>query len=117
MPNQALSPILGWEQKFGTKNAFVGELFGPTLYAAGGQVVNASQIGWGGFDVFTVVGLSYSGTYYCHVQYMPVDAAPSVPTPGGNAQVKVLWFVKATGVEAGAIDLSAEVVRFFAMGY
>lgn len=117
MNAQQSAPLMGYFQNFGTKNAGVFELAGPTLYAAGGQTLNASQFGMGGFDfVDAGGGLSYSGTYYCRIQYLPVDAAPSAQTPGGNTQVKVVWYVLATNAEAGAIDLSTEIVRLFAMG-
>lgn len=118
MPDQAFSPISGYENRMGSKKSFVGELYGQLSYTTGGQVVNASQFGWGGFDIFDAgSGLSYSGTYYCRVQYMPVSGAPSKLSPGGNQQVKVIWIVTATGAEvANTTNISGEVIRIFALG-
>jgi len=115
MPAQALTPLSGYENIFGTKKAFVGELNGPTLYAAGGQLVTAAQLGWGGIDFAAVGGNSLSGTYYGRVQMLPLDAAPSVPL-GSAATFRVLWFVVATNAEAGALDLSGEILRLFVLG-
>jgi len=117
MNAQQSAPMVGYEQLFGTKKASVFELAGPTLYAPGGQTVNASQFGWGGFDYVSSGMLSYSGTYFVRVQPLPVDAAPSAQKNGGNSQVKVVWYVVATGAEAGAINLSAEIVRLLALGF
>ncbi len=109
---QQLSPLPGYQQYWGTKLAFVGEVVGPKSYVTGGQTIQASQLGWGGFDFVNAGGsLSYSGTFYCRVQYLPVDAAPSVFNPGVKS-IKLLWYVLATNAEvAGAVDLSAEIVR------
>jgi hypothetical protein len=115
MAAQGLSPLAGYEQLWGNKKAFVGEVFGPTLYAAGGQTINASQLGWGGFDFAMVCGLSASGTFYGYVQPLPVDATPSLPQQT-TGSFKLMWRVLATGAEAGAIDLSNEVMKFFAIG-
>lgn len=112
---QQLNPLPGYEQLWGSKKAFLGELVGPTLYASGGQTVNASQLGWGGFDMVQAPCLSLSGTYMARVQLLPLDAAPS-EFLGACASVKVVWYVVATGAEAGAVDLSTEVMRLFAIG-
>jgi hypothetical protein len=45
---------------------------------------------------------------------MPIDTAPS-HNIGAVQSVKVVWFVTATNVEAGAVDLSGEVLRLFAI--
>lgn len=114
-PNQVL-PLPGYENIFGTKKAFVGEMAGPDAYAAGGAELRASTLGWGGFDAVQVVGLSYSGTYYCYVQYLPVDAAPSDRKDAVPA-VSILWYVRATGAQvADEVDLSGEIIRLFALG-
>jgi hypothetical protein len=115
MAAQGLTPLPGYEQPWGSKKAFIGEVFGPTLYAAGGQTINASQLGWGGFDMAMVCGLSVSGVYYGYVQPLPIKTTPSLPQSAVSS-FKLMWRVLATGAEAGAIDLSAEVMRFFAIG-
>ncbi len=116
MAAQALTPLPGYENIFGTKKAFVGELNGPVSYATGGQTVNASQLGWGGIDYASVSALSLSGTFFGRIQLLPIDAAPSVPL-GSTASFKVIWVVLATGVEvAAAVDLSTEILRLFILG-
>ena len=116
MAAEAITPLPGYQNEFGSKKAEVFELNGPTLYAPGaGQIISASTLGWGGFDYVNVEGRSLSGTYYGVVQRRPTDAAPSVPagcTPTGG----IIWYVVATGVEAGALDLSTEILRLFALG-
>jgi hypothetical protein len=65
--------------------------------------------------VDTGQGLSYSGTYYCRVQYLPIDAAPTAQNQSVY-KVNILWYVLATNAEvAPAVDLSGEVVRFKAV--
>lgn len=117
MNAQQVAPASGYAQSFGTKQAAVFELAGPSSYPTGGQTVDAATLGWGGFDyVSPGEGLSYSGTYSCKVQYLPVDAAPSAQK-GAVGSVKVQWFVVSTGVEAAnATDLDGEIVRLFALG-
>lgn len=113
---QQLSPLPGYEQLWGTKKVFIGELVGPKSYVGGGQTVNASQLGWGGFDRVGMMSLSYSGTFSFRTQILPVDAAPTAFNPNVKS-VKIIWIVVATGAEvAGAVDLSAEVGRFEAIG-
>src|SRR4051812_2663463 len=100
------APVAGYAQNWGTKQVTVGEMAGPLSYLAGGQTVNATDLGWGGFDLFQVPMLSYSGTYFCRVQPLAIDPAPCAQKPA-LTQVKVIWIVLATGVEvANAVDLS-----------
>jgi len=114
-PSQ-LVPMDGYTQSFGTKQACVAELAGPSSYPTGGQEVEAASLGWGGFDAVAVMGLSYSGTYYAHVQYLPVDAAPSGQKPPVQS-VKILWYVLATGAEvANTTDIDGEILRLFCIG-
>lgn len=101
---------------FGAKNVQVLDLVGPNPYAAGGQTMTASSLGMGGFDAVIAVGFSRTGTYYGRVQMtVPADAA-GVPPAGASASVKVAWYVTATNAEAGAIDLSQEVMRVVCIG-
>lgn len=115
MNAQQFAPLPGYPQQWGTKNVQNGEFAGPASYPTGGQTVNASQFGWGAFDEFAVHGMTYSGTYYCRVQYLPIDAAPTAQNQSVY-QLKILWYVLATNAEvANAVDLSGEVARFFAV--
>lgn len=101
----------GYPNYAGHKVHEVYELVGPSSYSTGGQALTASQFGYGGFDAVHVAGLSLSGTYFGRAQYLPVDAAPSanlLATPN----VKIVWYVVATGAEvAAAVDLSGEILR------
>jgi len=116
MNAEQVIPLPGYQQYWGSKLAFIGELAGQLSYTTGGQQFDASALGLGGFDSFEVVGRSYSGTYRCEVQYLAVDAAPSAPK-GAVASVKIIWIVVATGAEvANAVDLSGEIIRFQAVG-
>ncbi|MGH7184488.1 MAG: hypothetical protein ACREJN_21290 [Nitrospiraceae bacterium] len=113
---EQLVPLSGYENIFGTKKAFVGELVGPASYVTGGQEVTSSQLGWGGFDLVDCPCLSLSGTYEGKIQLLPVDGAPSAFS-GSVQSVNVLWFVVATGAEVdGDVDLSGEIMRIFALG-
>lgn len=116
MNAQQKAPVQGFPQNWGTKQVEVGELAGPATYVTGGQTVNASDFGWGGFDAFLMPMLSYSGTYYFLVQPLTVDASPSAQKPQLTS-VKVIWMVVATGVEAanGLTTLDDEVARFIAI--
>lgn len=100
----------GYTQPWGAKLIQGFEHAGPVLYAAGGETILASDLGIGGFDFVLVPGLSLSGTYYGLVQPLPVDATPSVAL-GAFKSFKLLWYVLATNAEAGAIDLSGEILR------
>lgn len=116
MAANTITVLPGYENQFGTKKKEVFELTGPAAYAAGGQLVSASDLGWGGFDEVHVPGLSLSGTFLVRTQYLPIDAAPSVPL-GAARTVKLIWIVVATGAEVAAlVDLSGEVIRVSALG-
>jgi len=111
MPSSIALPGYASQGPAGKRTNIV-ELVGPVLYAAGGQTLTAAQFGHGGFDFVSCNGLSYSGTYFGRVQYLAVDAAPSA-LKGAVPSVKIKWFVVSTGAEAGAIDLSGEILRIF----
>lgn len=116
MAAQGVSVLPGYFQDWGTKKVGIVEVYGPTLYAAGGQTITASQFGLGGIEAIITLGRTLSGTYFpAQVQPLPIDAAPSVPL-GAAASFKVPWFVVATGAEAGAIDLSTEIIRLLVIG-
>lgn len=110
MAANQVTNLPGYPTKFGNKNFQVVELNGPTLYATGGQLISASQFGFGGFDHIACDCFSRSGTYYGRVQYLPIDATPSLPL-GAARTANIVWYVTATNAEAGALDLSAEILR------
>lgn len=117
MAAQQVTIIPGYENIWGTKKSLCIELTGPSSYSTGGQVLNASQFGWGGFDAVIGVGRSYSGTFkVADVQYMPVDAAPSA-VKGAVAQVKLPWYNVSDGLEVTATtDLDEQIVRVLLIG-
>ena len=118
----------GYPDSFGAKRVSVFPHAGPTSYtvitegvapllATGGDLVTAIEAGMKYFDGVITLGVD-SGKYF--VQVIPttpsgVIATPTaLPQPGTTARLK--WMVAATGAEAGAVDLSAEIVRLFAVG-
>ncbi len=80
---------------------------GPVLYATGGETINATDFGCPNNLLFAVGSASVSGTYFTVAR--PVAA-------GGYTTWKLMWYVSATGAEAGAIDLSAEKAKVFGVG-
>ena len=80
---------------------------GPTLYDSGGELIAASVFGLKLIDQVIVSG-SNDGTYFCAVRFTKKG--------GGNGSFYLVWYVSATGAEAGAIDLHASFVRITAIG-
>jgi hypothetical protein len=118
------TPLPGFPSVFGNKNVQVEEHAGPSSYPTGGEVYDAAHLGWGGFDwvevaggtIATATSLPYpagnttSGSYIVVVLY-----TSTAGINGALPSVKLKWFVATTGAEASG-DLSAEVVRLFAIG-
>lgn len=76
-------------------------LKGPTLYEVGGVKLDPQSIGAGTKGKIVWVGscLTDSGTYIVHFKYVSLT------------EVRLVWTVRATGAEAGAIDLSAQTLH------
>ena len=111
MQAEQKAPLMGYPDLWGTKRAEIAEVAGPASYVTGGQTINASDMGFGGFDWVDAGGQSYSGTYYGRISYLPVSAPPSAQNPACK-QVKLQWIVTATGAEAAAaVNLSGEIMR------
>lgn len=123
-----MRPLDGYPDSFGAKRAAVIPHQGPVLYAAivegvapalasGGDLVNASEAGMKYID-FACGGLTDSGTY--RVECIPTTVSGIVASPSQvgtpKATYRLRWVVVATGAEAGAIDLSAEIVRLLVIG-
>lgn len=95
---------------------------GPVLYTVGtfntipitgGDTVYAAEFGLKRLVGVIPLGMSDLGTYY-------VQAVPINNSLYGNAtgtSYKLIWYVQATGVEAAAIDLSAQTVRLLGIGF
>jgi len=99
--------LKGYPCSMGGKVAKVGFINGPVLYVPGPT---------GGLPVldtafrsldFVSAGITRSGLY-------SVEAQPI--TIGNGKQWRLRFFVIATGLEAAAINLSAEVVQFLIIG-
>ena len=83
------------------------DLDGPASYAADGQTLNASDVGFKHI-LFASAGGSDNGDQFCAVGHA---------SKGTNTAVKVAWFVSSTGAEvANAVDLSARFVRVRVVG-
>lgn len=123
-----MRPFDGYPDSFGAKRAAVIPHAGPVLYAAvvpgvapanatGGDTVEAVEAGMKYLD-FVAGGLSDSGVY--RVEAIPPSRSGYTDNPGqiGVPMTTYIlrWVVVATGAEAAAIDLSAEIVRLFVIG-
>lgn len=118
-------PVTQYPIPLASKHIEIVDLLGLTTYTPGGETLNADLFGGLGFEAIipmnvgvvamphsgagttpVPVALSLSGTYFVTVRF------PAAMLPGESARTAVItWYVTATGVEAGAIDLSAETVR------
>lgn len=116
-------PLDGYPDSWGAQRASVNGIAGPSSYVAivpgtapavatGGQSINAQQFGLKYFD-YVVAGLSDSAVY--RVECIPGTRSGLGPK-GATTTYTLRWVVVATGAEAGAIDLSAEIVRVLAVG-
>lgn len=123
MPIKTSSLLSGYPIYQGSKKISVIDFKGLSTYTPGGETINASQFGEGGIDFIEpmnkrwlsvtqggvtrsqLVAASFSGTYF-----VTIEVAAGVV--GAASSVTITWYVTATGAEAGAIDLSAETVRF-----
>ena len=116
-------PLDGYPTSFGSSRACVLGIAGPASYTAitpgtapavatGGQSISASSFGMKFFD-YAIAGMSDSAVY--RVECIP-GARSGLGPKGATTTYRLRWVVVATGAEAGAIDLSAEIVRVFAIG-
>ena len=121
MANVNLS-VLGYPTSVGSKNYMKWDHYGPASYVAynastgAGDIVNASDLGFGGFDSVGASwsGYSNSGNYIVTVQQ---TKANDVPAGSAGSRVTIQWFTtsgafgaKSTEV-TGATGLTAEYVR------
>jgi len=120
MPIKAVLP--GYPIYQGSKKISVIDFKGLSTYTPGGETIQAAQFGEGGIDFIEpmnkqylsingtsmVVAASFSGTYFVTIKV-------ATTADGAVSSVTITWYVVATGVEAGAIDLSAEEIRFLAV--
>jgi len=125
-----MRPLDGYPTSFGSSRASVFPHQGPLSYtqvtagaapalATGGDLVEAGpEAGMKYFDYLSA-GLSDSGTYRVEAAPTTQSGDPDTPSKLGQpgTTYRLRWIVVATGAQtAGAVDLSAEVVRLFALG-
>lgn len=125
-----MRPMDGYPTSFGSSRASVFPHQGPASYvqfdpgtapalATAGDVVEAGpEAGMKYFD-FLAGGFSDSGTYFVRAVPTAQSGDPAIPGKLGQPSTtyRLQWVVTATGAEvAGAVDLSDEVVRLFAIG-
>lgn len=126
------TPVAGYPTDIGNKHLEIFDHKGPSSYgnigtnSGTGDVINASDLGWGGFDRFSVAFGAYSesGNYIIKVFTTSATTVPAVSPPLGGAFPKVVlqWFT--TSAAFGAIstevtnttDLSGETIRIEAFG-
>lgn len=125
---QVITPLPGYPQPWGSKIRMLFDRTGPKSYAnigsssGKGDVLNASDLGLGGFEVAGVAfqGFSSSGNYAVRV-YTGTSATAitnTAPFPGSAVSaITIVWyavgtaFVTATTEVSNATDLSAETIR------
>ena len=125
-----MRPLPGYPNPIGQKVDSVFPHAGPSSYSqassgsapalsTGGDTVYAVEAGLKLIDHCTG-GVSDSGTYRVEVLYDSVSgiAGSSNPSAGQpKTTVRLRWYVVATGAQvAGAVNLSAEIVRLRAVG-
>lgn len=122
-----MRPLPSYPQAVGARMQSVFPHRGPGTYVpvvngtapalpTGGDTVQAVEAGLKTFDA--VLGaVSDSGTY--RVEAIPKAVSGNISNNNlgqPTTSFTLRWYVVATGVEAGAIDLSAEIVRLTAFG-
>lgn len=104
----AITRVENLFNKVGELNQVFFDLDGPASYLAGGQTVNASDLGLR-YIHHVVAGLSDNGAHHC-------SAGQSTKGTATTA-IKVAWLLNSTGVEvANAVDLSGRFVRVVIYG-
>lgn len=131
----ANTPVQGYPQSIGTKTRMVWDHTGPASYgnigtsSGTGDVINASDLGFGGFDVVAMAfggwteAYSQSGNFIVKMFTSSTGTTPSVSLPSGNAFPKIVlqWFTVSAAFGAistevtNTTSLAAESVRFDAI--
>jgi hypothetical protein len=118
--------VQGYPTSIGSKTRFTFDHYGPASYVqysastGAGDVVNASDLGFGGIDNAQVVWSGYSNSGNYIVQVMQSKAS-DVPAGGAAKRVTMQWFTVTSGAfsaisteASAATDLHAEYVRVVA---
>lgn len=100
---------------FGEKFMWIGDMFGPANYQAGGASIQARALGLSGFEWFSCAAGSSSGNYYVSALY-PGGSSNNESRPVTAGSINVQWY-SANGVEVpNGTNLSAEQTRLMTIG-
>jgi len=126
MANNPNTPLLGYPQAVGAKVQDIFDHTGPTSYAnigtsgGAGDVINATDLSYGGFDTVHPVfgGYSNSGNYIIKVVTGHTTTTPTLSLGGlASPAVTLIWYTTSAAFGAistevtNATNLSAESVR------
>ncbi len=115
--------LADYPDSFGAHRGSVFAHTGPASYTqmtkspiAGGDSVSAVEAGLRFFDAVVPIGMSDSGDYW--VMGVAPAGNPSTGKQSAPASTwRLQWFLSASFTEVtGAVDLSGETVRLFALG-
>ena len=104
-----VSPLVGYPRIIAGGKKFIAfDWTAPNPYVAGGVIVDAQAGGfnWGAFESGQA-SVAQSNNYWALIRFFG---------NGAQKQAKIVVYVSATGLEAGAIDLSAEIFRITMVG-
>lgn len=105
-----VKPYATYPQPFGARNVEAGDYVGPANYQQPGDVLQASQFGWGCFDRAEAGFFSYSGNFFVRVVYPAGRSGP-------GANVTLQWYNAANSVQvANNSNLSGETAQLMAWG-
>ncbi len=122
MANAINQSVFGYPQPFGSKIVHKCDHYGPTSYVQyattpAGDIINASDLSFGGFDDVGVswAGYSNSGNYIVQVMQ---SKANDVPAQSAGTRVTIQWFTVTGGAfgaksteASAATNLNSEYVR------
>jgi hypothetical protein len=110
----AIRILPGYVMSTGAKYEVIIDRDGPVSYtggASGTDILNASDLGLGGFESVAADALSQDGLTACYVQL--INQSTSGPQGNAVTQARLRYFVVATAAEvANATDLSGKSWRF-----
>lgn len=107
----------GYPTYVGGKLETIVDLDGPASYnntgvfATSGQVINASDFGWGGFEIVDAQSLSSDGLNWVQIQ-LPGQSQTGEAKGNAVPTARIHWLVQTTNAEvANAVNLSAKSIR------
>jgi hypothetical protein len=99
--------LAGYVTSISDKYEIIVDHTGPVSYTTGGETINASDFGIGGFETVAVHALSSPGLNGVAV----IFSTTAAPTGAAVKTVKLKWFTSATMVTEASGNLSAQTVR------